>query len=77
MHVNRNAGLQVGSLNLGQLTTQSDHDHFTQDGLCLLHVLGHDRLVCPSQRQSRLSAQQRLFGTKVQHLKVMYAAALT
>ena len=54
MHVNGNTGLQVSALNLGQLTAQRDHDHLTQYGLCLLHVLGHDRLVCLCQSQSRL-----------------------
>ena len=54
VHVNGDASLQVGPLNLSQLTTQRDHNHLTKNGLCLLHVLRHDRLVCPSQSQSRL-----------------------
>lgn len=47
MHVNGDASLQVGPLDLGQLTTQGDHDHLTENGFSFLHVLGHDGLVCP------------------------------
>ncbi len=54
MHVDGDASLQIGSLNLGQLTPQCDHHHLTQNGLSLLHVLGHDRLVCPGQSQGCL-----------------------
>ena len=38
MHVDGDASLQVGSLDLGQLTSQCNHDHFTQNGFSLLHV---------------------------------------
>lgn len=54
MHVNGDASLQVGTLDLGELTAEGDHDHLTQDGLCLLHVLGHDRLVGPGKCEGSL-----------------------
>ena len=54
MHVDGDAGLQVGALNLGQLTPQRDHDHLAQNGFSLLHVLRHDGLVGLSQSQSGL-----------------------
>ena len=59
MHVNGDAGLQVGTLNLGQLTTERDHHHITQNGLCLLHVFGHDGLVCPGQSQCCLQCRPK------------------
>ena len=49
MHVNGDAGLQVGPLVLGQLTSQGDHDQLTQNGFCFLHVLRHDGLVSPGK----------------------------
>lgn len=57
MHMDGDASLQVGPLDLSELAAQGNHDHLTQNGFSLLHVFGHDGLISPGKCQSSLHTQ--------------------